>query len=147
MQITALVASVHGTATGVAQALQMAAPDMGVALDVLPMDGLDVSVFDRQGLFLICTSTTGSGEVPHNAHALYQSLDSQPTYLGHVRYGLVALGDSSYGETFLGGGKLFDAKLQDLGAQRLGDICVLDACETTQPETDALTWFAQWLKL
>ena len=111
------------------------------------MDGLDISVFERPGVFLVCTSTTGSGEVPDNAHGLYFSLDSQPTYLGQVRYGLIALGDSSYGDTFLGGGKLFDAKLQDLGAQRMGDICVLDACETTQPETDALHWFTTWLKL
>jgi MioC protein len=147
MQLNVLVASVHGTATGVAQALQMAAPDWGVSLDLLPMDGLDTSVFSRPGRFLVCTSTTGAGEVPDNAHALYFALDTQPVYLGHVRYGLIALGDSSYGDTFLGGGKLFDAKLQDLGAKRVGEICVLDACETTQPETDALTWFAQWLKL
>lgn len=147
MQITVLVASVHGNATGVGQALQMAAPDLGVAMEVLPMDGLDASVFDRPGLFLICTSTTGSGEVPDSAHALYFALDTQPVYLGHLRYGLIALGDSSYGDTFLGGGKLFDAKLQDLGAQRVGDICVLDACETTQPEADAINWFTQWLKL
>lgn len=147
MQITVLVASVHGTATSVAQSLQMAAPDVGVAMELLPMDGLGVSVFERPGLFLICTSTTGAGELPESAHGLYFALDTQPVFLGHVRYGLIALGDSSYGETFLGGGKLFDAKLQDLGAQRVGDICVLDACETTQPETDALTWFTQWLKL
>ena len=146
MPITVLVASVHGTATSVGQALQLAAPDLGVDMDVLPMDGLDVSVFDRPSVFLICTSTTGSGELPDSAHALYFALDTQPVYLGHVRYGLIALGDSSYGDTFLGGGKLIDAKLQDLGAQRIGDICVLDACETTQPEADAVDWFIQWLK-
>jgi len=111
------------------------------------MDGLDVSVFNRPGRFLICISTTEAGEVPDCAHALYLALDTQPVSLGHVRYGLVALGDRSFGETFLGGGKLFDAKLQDLGAQRVGEICVLDACETTQPEEDAIDWFTQWLKL
>lgn len=147
MQITLLVASVHGTATGVAQAIQSAATELGAHVDVLPMDGLDIAVFERPGLFLVCTSTTGAGELPDSAQGLYFSLDAQPVYLGHVRYGCIALGDSSYGETFVGGGKLLDAKLQDLGAQRIGDLCVLDACETTQPETDALDWFTPWLNL
>lgn len=144
MQITLLVGTVHGNASSVAQALQFCADDMGATIDVLPMDGLDISVFDRPGLFILCTSTTGTGDVPDNAQALFHSLDAQAKYLGHVRYGLVALGDSSYGDSFLGGGRQFDERLQSLGAQRLGEICVLDAMETSQPEDVAVAWLGPW---
>ena len=144
MQITILVGSMHGTATSVAQTLQLCADDIAASIDVMPMDDLGIEVFDRPGLFIICTSTTGTGDVPDNAQHLFHALDAQAKYLGHVRYGLVALGDSSYGESFLGGGKQFDARLSDLGAQRLGHICVLDAMETTEPEAQAQSWLQAW---
>jgi MioC protein len=145
MQITLLVGSVHGNASNVAQALQFCADDLAATIDLLPMDGLDITVLDRPGIFVICTSTTGSGDLPDNAQALFHSLDAHAKFLGHVRYGMVALGDSSYGDSFLGGGRQMDERLRDLGAQRLGEICVLDAMETTQPEDDAVAWFGPWV--
>lgn len=144
MQITILVGTVHGNASVVAQALQFSADDIQATIDVLPMDGLDITVFDQPGAFIVCTSTTGSGDVPDNAQALFHSLDAQAKYLGHVRFGLVALCDSSYGDSFMGGGKQFDERLRDLGAQRVGEICVLDAMETSQPEDDAVAWLKAW---
>lgn len=144
MQINLLVGSVHGNATSVAQALQLSAADFQVSIDIYPMDGMDATIFQKSGVFLICTSTTGSGDVPNNAQAFYQALDAH--YLGHVRYGIIALGDSSYGETFCGGGKLFDARLQDLGAKRIGNMLCIDACDTTGPETLAIDWLSLWLK-
>ena len=144
MQITILVGTMHGNASSVAQALQFCADDIQATVDVLPMDGLDISVFDQPGTFIICTSTTGVGDVPDNAQALFHSLDAQAKYLGHVRFGLVALCDSSYGDSFMGGGKQFDERLRDLGAQRVGEICVLDAMETSQPEDDAVAWLKAW---
>lgn len=145
MQITILVGTMHGNASSVAQALQFSADDIQATIDVLPMDGMGITVFDQPGAFIICTSTTGSGDVPDNAQALFHSLDAQAKYLGHVRFGLVALGDSSYGDSFMGGGKQFDERLRDLGAQRVGEICVLDAMETSQPEEDAVAWLQAWV--
>lgn len=144
MHITILVGTVHGNAASVAQALQFSADDLGATIDVVPMDDLTISVFDQPGVFIICTSTTGVGDVPANAAGLLQSLDADAKYLGHLRYGVVALGDSSYGDSFIGGGKQFDAKLQDLGARRLGDICVIDAMESVEPEEDAVQWLKAW---
>jgi len=145
MHITILVGTMFGNATGIAQTLQLCADEVHATIEVLPMDGLDISVFDRPGAFIVCTSTTGVGDVPDNAQALLHSLDAQPKYLGHVRFGLVALGDSSYGESFYGGGRQFDDKLRDLGALRMGDICVLDAMETAQPEDEAIAWLKAWV--
>lgn len=144
MQLTFLVGTVHGNARQIAQSLAFAAPDYGVSAQVLDMQGLSIGIFDSPGLFVLCCSTTGSGDVPDNAQALYSSLDAQARYLGHVRYGLVALGDSSYGDTFYGGAKAFQSRLQDLGAHLVGDVCVLDALAAAEPDAVALAWFAAW---
>lgn len=149
MKLTILVGSMTGTATSVAQAIQMDCADLVDAITVLPMDHLGPDIFDDLHaagmLYLVCTSTFGSGDVPDNAQAFYSALDADPRYLGHVRYGVVALGDRSYGDTFAGGGQRFDARLQDLGAQRIGEICRLDAMTDTEPEVTAAAWCRIWL--
>jgi len=144
MQITLLVGTVHGNARQIAQTLALAAPDYGVSAQVLEMQDQTIAVLDTPGFFVLCCSTTGSGDVPDNAQGLYQSMDAQARYLGHVRYGLVALGDSSYGDTFYGGAKAFQNRLQDLGAQLVGEVCVLDALAADEPDAVALAWFASW---
>ena len=145
MQLTLLVGTVYGNARQIAQTLALAAPDYGASAQVLDMQDLTIDVFDTPGLFVLCCSTTGSGDVPDNAQALYNSLDAQARYLGHVRFGLVALGDSSYGDSFCGGGKAFDARLQDLGAQRIGAIGEIDAMQADDAPTQALAWWTQWV--
>ena len=151
MKLEILVGSMSGTATSVAQAIQMDCADLVDTIAVVPMDTLDIGVFGTEGapadpvLYLVCTSTFGSGDVPDNAQAFYASLDADPRYLGHVAYGVVALGDQSYGDTFAGGGRRFDERLQDLGARRIGEVCRLDATSGLQPEAEAVAWCRAWL--
>ena len=90
-----LVGTMTGTAEYVAQAIELDCADLIGSIEVRMMNGLDISVFEEDALYVICTSTYGSGDVPDNAQALSASLDSQPRFLGHVRYGLIALGDSA----------------------------------------------------
>jgi MioC protein len=149
MHLIILVGTVTQTALEVAQSLTLvnAAPISRVS--IVLMDGLDLSVFDEQNaaqtVYLICCSTTGSGSVPENAHVFLSAFIEKPQYLGHVRYGLIALGDSSYANTFCHGALQFDDKLQDLGAQRIGSIFQHDACTGSLPQDEALPWFANWL--
>jgi MioC protein len=151
MKLEILVGSMSGTATSVAQAIQMDCADLVDSIAVVPMDTLDIGVFGDAAdpaapvVYLLCTSTFGSGDVPDNAQAFYASLDENPRYLGHVAYGVIALGDQSYGETFAGGGRRFDERLQDLGASRIGEICQLDATSGLQPEGEAVAWCRAWL--
>jgi len=150
MKLKILVGSMTHTADHVAQAIQMECADLASPVEVEWMDGLDIHVFDaekaRDALFLVCISTYGSGDVPDNAQMLYQSLDEQARFLGHVRYGVIALGDSmAHAQTYGFGGKRFDERLQDLGAQRLGDICFLDSSDGTHPETTGAAWCRAWL--
>lgn len=141
-----LVGTVTSTAEYVAQAIELDSSDLIEHIEVRLMDGLDPSVFDEDALYVICSSTYGTGDVPDNAQAFYASLDSQPRFLGHVRYGLIALGDSlQYPQTFANGGRRFDERLRDLGAVRIGEPLVLDASSDDDPETVGAAWCREWL--
>jgi MioC protein len=146
MKLKILVGTMTNTAEYVAQAIEMDCADLVDTVEVLMMDGLSTDVFAEPALYLICTSTYGAGDVPDNAQALYAALDDQPQYLGHVRYGVIALGDlGSHGATFAQGGTRFDERLQGLGAQRVGDIFTLDASDGSVPEEEATAWCRSWL--
>lgn len=149
MKLKILVGTMTSTADYVAQAIQMDCADLVSDIEVLLMDDLEIGVFDadkaENALYLICSSTYGSGDVPDNARALYESLGAQPQFLGHVRYGVIALGDRTYLQTFCFGGKKFDERLQDLGAQRIGEVWCHDASSGTMPETEGTEWCRQWL--
>ena len=84
--------------------------------------------------------------MPDNAKACYDDLVSVPRVLSHVRYGVIALGDRTYVETFCNGGRRFDEALAALGAKRIGEILQHDASGGTMPEDVALEWFPQWLR-
>ena len=141
-----LYATVSGTARRVAEAIALDCSDLpGAGADAVPVtDMLKASpdVFDPAGPpLLLCVATSGSGDMPDDARLLFSALQDAPRYLGGLRYALVALGDSSYGTTFCGGGLQFDAALLDLGAKRIGDTLLLDATEESEPEKAAVEWF------
>ena len=151
MKLKILVGTMTSTADYLAQAIQMDCAELVDDIEVQLMDTLDISVFDQanatDAIYLICSSTYGSGDVPDNARALYESMDANPQFLGHVRYGVIALGDRTYLQTFCLGGKKFDERLQDLGAQRIGDVWCHDASSGTMPESEGTEWCRQWLTL
>ena len=151
MKLKILVGTMTSTADYVAQAIQMDCADLVDDIEVHLMDTLDISVFNeasaKDAIYLICSSTYGQGDVPDNARALYESMDASPQFLGHVRYGVIALGDRTYLQTFCLGGKKFDERLQDLGAQRIGDVWCHDASSGTMPESEGTEWCRQWLTL
>ena len=151
MKLKILVGTMTSTADYVAQAIQMDCADLVSDIEVQLMDGLTISAFDavpdEDALYIICSSTYGQGDVPDNARLLYDSLEAEPKFLGHVRYGVIALGDRTYLQTFCFGGKKFDERLQGLGAQRIGEVWCHDASSGTLPETEGAEWCRQWLTL
>ena len=147
VKITILVGTMTGTAQLVAQELELAWDDGGTKVETLVMDGLDCKVFERPGVFLICTSTYGQGDVPDNAKALYADLQAKRPNLSQVRYGVFGLGDRTYAETFNFGGKRFDDILCELGAQRIGERVQHDASSGVLPEETAQEWGVEWLTL
>jgi flavodoxin len=145
LKITILVGTMTGTAQLVADEVADALGHDGVEAEVMVMDGLDASVFAEGGAFLICTSTYGQGDVPDNAQKLFADLEQTKPDLTNVAYGVIALGDRTYAQTFCFGGKRFDALLQSLGARRIGEVMIHDASAGTIPEEEAVAWIGPWL--
>ena len=144
MRITILIGTMTGTAQLCAQEMELALGDESTQIEALLMDGLDASVFEREGAFLICTSTYGQGDVPDNARALYEDLQKKRPDLSRVRYGVFGLGDRTYAETFNYGGKRFDDILSELGARRVGERYKHDASSGVLPEEMAVEWCQAW---
>jgi len=147
LKVTILVGTMTGTARLVAQELELAWDGFEAEVTTLPMDGLDASVFRREGVFLVCTSTYGQGDVPDNARALYEDLKAKRPDLSRVRYGVFGLGDRTYAETFNFGGRRFDDLLSELGARRIGERVQHDASSGELPEERAAVWGAEWIRL
>jgi MioC protein len=143
--VTILVGTMTGTAELVANDIRDAIAATGREAEVLPMDNLDPSVFQRPGVFVICSSTYGQGDVPDNAMKFYEALGQEAPDLGHVRYGVFALGDRTYTDTFCHGGKRFDELLTKLKATRLGEVMRHDASAGTVPEAVGVEWIQSWL--
>ncbi len=146
MELTILIGTMTGTAQLVAQEVELTLDGEALRVISKPMDGMDGNAFGTGGLFLICTSTYGQGDVPDNARPVYEALQSARPDLSAVRYGVIALGDKTYADTFCFGGKKFDALLQELGAKRIGDIMLHDASSGTLPEELAVPWTSAWIE-
>ena len=149
MKLKILVGTMTSTSDYVAQAIQMDCADLVSDIEIEMMDNLDITTFSaenaKDAIYLICTSTYGQGDVPDNARALYESMNAAPQFLGHIKYGVIALGDRTYLQTFCFGGKKFDERLTDLGAQRLGEMYLHDASTGTLPEEEGTAWCRTWL--
>jgi len=145
-KITILVGTMTGTADLVAEEVRDRLAADGAEVEILAMDRLGAEALQRDGVCLICTSTYGQGDVPDNAQEFFAALERDKPDLSALSYGVIALGDRTYTATFCFGGKRFDALLQSLGAQRIGEVMLHDASAGTIPEEVAVEWAAEWIE-
>ena len=80
-------------------------------------------------------STQGDGEPPAAAKKFYDYLMQADVALNNLKYGVLALGDTSY-PLFCQAGEDVDVRLNKLGAQRLIDLKKCD----TDFEDEAHLW-------
>lgn len=143
-KLNILVGTMYGGALDVAEQVKPLFEQAGYTVAILEHP----SVADITGdadLVLFCVSTTGSGDFPGNFVPFVRSLREQSPSLTSLRYGLIALGDSSYGDTFCGAGRALDALLEDHGATRLGERLEVDAMETFMADDAAIPWAEEWI--
>lgn len=142
--IQILVGSVYGGALMTARAIKQALDADGYSVSVLENPVLDDITSDTAPL-LVCTSTTGQGEVPGNLLPFYVALrENLPQQPGRP-FGVIVLGDSSYGDTFCGAGELMEEALYETAAHKVGATLCIDALETMEPENEALPWVREWI--
>lgn len=152
INLTILVGTQTGIAQLVAQEIELRLDGEGFRIRTLLMDDIAAGrgaadVFGNGGLFLVCSSTYGQGDVPDGAKPFYEALQQHRPDLSQVRYGVIALGDRTYAETFCFGGRKFDKLLGGLGAVRIGEVMLHDASSGNLPEEEAAEWIEGWAAL
>lgn len=145
-QVGIFVGTVYGNALLVAEEAENILNEQGHEVKLFDEGTLEAWQYYRQHYALVITSTTGQGDFPDNIVPLFQAVRDQVGFQPELRYGVIALGDSSY-DNYCGAGHAFDALLQEQGATRIGEILEIDAIEQPEPEAVSCPWVEQWGQL
>lgn len=146
MDIYLIVGSESGNTEMVADCVTTALEERGHTVSRYADGGLEAAALAERTVVLVCSSTTGIGDLPQNVEPLYGELSAARPSLAHVRYGLIGLGDRNYKDSFLGAPKKWDALFAELGAKRVHDRLELDATDNPTPDEDAVAWIPGWLE-
>ncbi|WP_338813956.1 flavodoxin domain-containing protein [Bernardetia sp. Wsw4-3y2] len=112
----------YGTETGnakkVATGLLTSFKKSKIKAKVADVFGYDIKKLAKEDFVLFVISTQGEGELPQNAKAFYDKLNSSKENFSHLNYAVFALGDSSY-PLFCEAGNLIDTLFEKKQAQRI----------------------------
>ena len=144
--ILILVGTESGNAQMVADALKPVLGTAGHTVDVTDKAATKSDLEAHDVLLVVC-ATHGSGDIPTNILPLAETLERERPDLSGHRYGVIALGDMTYQDTFCGGGKQLDKVFALCGAKKLGERLEVDASSQPLPDEEALGWIEDWKAL
>ena len=134
----------YGTETGNSKRLAgefaAKAKKNGINAKVVSLDQYRMNDLPKEDYFLSIVSTHGEGEPPAAAKKFYDHIHTNGFKLDKLKYGVLALGDTSY-PLFCTAGEDVDKQLEKLGGKR---IVPLQKCDVDY-EDDAEGWFTQVL--
>ena len=107
---------------------------------MVSLDQYRLNDLAKEEYFFTIISTQGDGEPPAAAKKFYDHIHQNGFKVNQLKYGVLALGDTSY-PLFCKAGEDVDSQLQKLGGER---VVSLHKCDTDY-ETDAGSWFSQVL--
>ncbi|MEM6415629.1 MAG: sulfite reductase subunit alpha [Pseudomonadota bacterium] len=118
-QLDILFGTQTGNAETVAQEAASLATANGMAPRVRELNDIDMAALTTMKHVIVVVSTYGEGEMPDNAQMFWDAVSATTApRLEGMRYGVLALGDTSY-DQFCQAGKLIDMRFEQLGASRL----------------------------
>jgi sulfite reductase (NADPH) flavoprotein alpha-component len=127
-----------GSAEGLAKKFTKDAKNRGFDATALGLDASSPADLTHHARVCIVTSTYGDGDMPDNAQAYWNTLNSESApRLEQLAFSILALGDRNYTQ-FCKAGALFDERLAALGAKRIQPRVDCDVDE----EALAYRWFA-----
>lgn len=140
MHLAILSGSVFGTADVVADVATERCRAAGLQVTRIKPVTVDGLLEANADAFLACCSTTGMGELPSSIQDFYYEMESRLPLLTGKPFGVIALGDAGYGDTFCLGGEQIRDLLLEVQANEILPMLRLDASETVTPEQDAEPW-------
>lgn len=152
-----LYASDGGKAEKVARRLATRGKMRGLSTTVSTMDSISVEDLAKEEYVAFITSVAGQGEFPQNGRTLFKALNGLAARgekpLTNVKYTVFGMGDSHYwprpedAHYYNKAGKDLDARLEQLGAQRVAEIGLGDDQDADGPETGYKLWEPRVWKL
>ncbi len=134
----------YGTETGNSKKLAAnfaaKAKQHGFNAKLVSFDQYRLNDLSKEEYLLSVISTQGEGEPPAAAKKFYEHIHNNGFKLDKLKYGVLALGDTSY-PLFCKAGEDVDQQLSRLGGER---IVPLQRCDVDY-ETEAELWFQQVL--
>ncbi len=140
-KITIAYGTESGNAKKLAATLAAKAKKKGIGSKLVGLDQYRLNDLPKEEWLFTIISTQGEGEPPATAKKFYDHLHEADLSLSNLKYGVLALGDTSY-PLFCKAGEDVDAQFQKLGATRIVPLQKLD----TDYETEAEDWFADLLR-
>lgn len=138
--ISIFVGSVYGNAQNVAEQTEEKLVEMGHDVQLFSEPTLED--FKQADEVLVITSTTGQGDYPPNIEFFAEDLKQHFPLMNGREFAVVALGDSSYGDTFGAAGRNMYELLSELQGKAKTGLFIVDAMETFEPEEEVLSWVA-----
>ncbi len=139
------VTIVYGTETGnskkVATDFAAKAKKNSINAKLVSLDQYRLTDLAKEEYLLAVISTQGDGEPPSSAKKFYDHIHQNGFKLEKLKYGVLALGDTSY-PLFCKAGEDVDAQLEKLGGKRFVPI---QKCDVDYGQ-DAEGWFSQVLE-
>ncbi|KAG8692040.1 hypothetical protein FRC11_007006 [Ceratobasidium sp. 423] len=150
--VLVLYASDGGNAEKIAKRLTQRAQTRGLAARIQSMDSVPLSELATEDAHvLFVTSTAGQGEPPQNGRETFKAINaavarSESTLLANLKYAVFGMGDSHYwprpedAHYYNKPGKDLDARLTELGANRVAALGLGDDQDADGPQTGYKAW-------
>ncbi|MDE3252777.1 MAG: flavodoxin domain-containing protein [Bacteroidota bacterium] len=139
---TKKITLVYGTETGnakkLATDLAVKAKKQQIQVKLSSLDQYRLTDLTKEENLFVVISTQGDGEPPIAAQKFYDHIHHNGFRLDHLKYSVLALGDTSY-PMFCKTGEDVDAQLHKLGGTRLVPVKKCDV----EYEADADAWFQE----